>query len=160
MRIFFDAAVRAVIILVIASSIGIGLNLASSKPLPWIYEPPKELTVAGVKLPLIDEKEARKYFDDPDTIFLDTRTREDYADGHIEGAYFLPADEKEAQFQTLEPLLTDTSRLILYCHGPECEMAEQVALFLAQLGYKNMAVMVAGYPAWKKAGYPVAAPGN
>lgn len=34
-------------------------------------------------------------------------------------------------------------------------MAERVAAFLAQMGYKNLAVMSGGFPAWLKAGYPV-----
>lgn len=158
MRTFASTVIRAAIILVVATSIGIGLNLASSKPLPWIYVPPKELTLAGVKVPLIDEKEARKHLDDPDTVFIDTRSREEYAEGHVRGALLLPDPEKEEQFPTLEPLLADKSRLVLYCHGPECDMAEQVALFLAQLGYKDLAIMAPGFPAWEDAGYPVERP--
>ncbi len=158
MRALVSTTIRAFIILAVASCIGIGLNFASSKPLPWVYEPPKELVLEGVKIPLVDEKEARKQFDDPNTVFVDTRSKEDYTDGHVKNAIFLPAYEKEEQFQSVEPLLSQDSRLILYCHGPECEMAEQVATFLVQLGYKNLTIMTAGFPAWKKAGYPVDEP--
>jgi rhodanese-related sulfurtransferase len=34
-------------------------------------------------------------------------------------------------------------------------MAEEVARFLAQLGYRKMTIMSAGYRAWEEAGYPV-----
>jgi rhodanese-related sulfurtransferase len=158
MRALVGTIIRAIIILAAASCIGIGLNLASSNPLPWVYEPPTELTLEGVKIPLIDEKEARKRFNDPNTVFIDTRDKEEYSDGHVKSALFLPAHEKEEQFQSVEPLLSEEAQLILYCHGPECEMAEQVAGFLIQLGYKNLAIMTAGFPAWKKAGYPVEEP--
>ncbi|MDQ7782529.1 MAG: rhodanese-like domain-containing protein [Desulfomonilaceae bacterium] len=158
MRAFVSMSIRAFIILAVSSGIGMGLNLASSKPLPWVYQPPKELTLEGTTVALIDEKEARKRFDDPDTLFVDTRTREEYSEGHVKRALFLPAYEKEEQFLTVEPLLTEDSLLILYCHGPECEMAEQVAGFLVQLGYKKLAIMSAGYEAWRRAGYPVEEP--
>jgi rhodanese-related sulfurtransferase len=158
MRASVSIVIRSFIILIAASAIGLGLNLASGKPLPWIYEPPKELTLEGVKIPLINEKEAREFFDDPNTVFVDTRNKEDYSDGHIEGAVFLPAHEKEEQFQSVEPLLDEDSRLVLYCHGPECEMAEQVAVFLIQLGYKNLVILTSGYQIWEKAGYPVSKP--
>jgi len=164
MRALFGSTIRAIIILAAASCIGIGLNLASSKPLPLIYEHPKELILEGVKIPLIDEKEARKRLDDPNTVFIDTRDKDDYSDGHVKSALFYPAHEKEELFPSVEPLLSKDSQLILYCHGPECEMAEEVAGFLIQLRYKNMvnyknlAIMTAGFPAWKKAGYPVEEP--
>ncbi len=155
MRALFSISIRAFIILAVASSIGIGLNLASSKPLPWIYEPLKELTLDGVKVPLIDEKDARRLADDPENVFVDTRNREEYSEGHIKSAVFLPAYEREDHIENIDALLSKDSRLVLYCHGPECEMAEQVAAFLIQLGYRNLVIMSAGFEAWKKAGYPV-----
>lgn len=149
-------AIKAAIIFVASSLIGVGLNLVSSKPLPWIYEPPPQVEVSGVKVPLIDEKVARKLFDDPATVFVDTRTEKDYSKGHVEGSVFLPAhDDTEERFMAVESLLPRRSRLVLYCYGPQCEMAEEVARFLAQLGYRRMTIMSAGYRAWEKAGYPV-----
>jgi rhodanese-related sulfurtransferase len=37
--------------------------------------------------------------------------------------------------------MPEDSRLILYCYGPQCDMAEEVAKFLVQLGYKKMMIM-------------------
>jgi rhodanese-related sulfurtransferase len=147
--------VRAVLILVCASIIGLGVNLINPKSLPWKYTPPKELDVRGVKVPLIDEKTAYMLFGSEGTVFVDTRKREDYAERHVQGAVFLTPEEKEEQFSAVQPLLPEEARLILYCYGPECEMAEQVADFLAQLGYNNMMIMSAGFHAWEEAGYPV-----
>jgi rhodanese-related sulfurtransferase len=149
-------AFRAAIILVLSSLIGIGLNLASSKPLPWIYEPARRVEVAGTSVPLIDEKEARGLFGDSGTVFVDTRREEDYSKSHIQGAVSLPPhDNLQEKFIIAEPFLPKESHLILYCYGPQCEMAEEVARFLAQLGYRKMTIMNAGYRAWEKAGYPV-----
>jgi len=146
---------RAVIIVVFASLVGLAVNLFSPKGIPWIYAVPLEVTVAGVKIPFIDEKKARELYDDGETVFLDTREEENYADGHIKGAHSLPAHEKEERFPAIQPLLTEEARIILYCSGPDCEMAETVAQLLVPLGYKNLMIMNRGFPAWKNAGYPV-----
>jgi rhodanese-related sulfurtransferase len=147
---------RALIILAVASAVGLGLNVVSSKPIPWIYVPPEELQLqGGVKVPLLDEKEARKLFDEEGVVFVDTRHKEDYEKRHVKGAIFLPPDNKEEQFVAVQPLLPEDARLILYCYGPQCEMAEEVANFLVQLGYKKMIIMTAGYKAWEQAEYPV-----
>jgi len=160
MRQFAGIVVRSLIIACVAASIGLGLNLASNKALPWIYVPPKELVLEGVRVKLIDEKEARRLFDIPETLFVDSRHQDDYRKGHVKGAIFLEPAEKEERFPVVQALLPENGLLILYCYGPECDMAEQVAGFLAQLGYKNMMIMTAGFRLWEKAGYPVEGKGD
>lgn len=156
MKPFIGIAIRALGLLLVWSSIGLAINAVSPKGIPWVYEPPKEIDLSGVKVPLWDEKQAFKYLDDPGTTFVDTRKPEDYGEGHVKGAVSLPRADKEDRFPLVQPLLPEENRLILYCYGPECEDAERVAGFLAQLGYKNMAIMSPGFPQWKKAGYPMA----
>ncbi|MBI4966303.1 MAG: rhodanese-like domain-containing protein [Desulfomonile tiedjei] len=146
---------RALLIAVAASLIGLGLNHVSSKPVPWIYAPPNEIEISGLKVPLIDEKEARKLMDKEGTIFVDTRHKDDYDKKRVKGAIFLPQDDKEERFVLVQPLLPEDARLIFYCYGPQCDMAEEVARFLSQLGYKQMMIMTAGFRAWDQAGYPI-----
>lgn len=155
MRNVASIVIKAFVIAAVASSVGLALNAMASKPLPLVYIPPKHLELGGVKVTLINEKEAKKQFDIEGTIFVDTRETKAYAEGHVKGALLLPADTMEDRFPLIQPLLPEESSLILYCYGPECEMAEKVGLFLAQLGYKRMMIMSAGFPEWKKAGYPV-----
>ncbi len=152
--------IRAVLILVCASLIGLGVNMISPKPLPWEYVPPKEVEVRGAKIPLIDEQAAFKFFSSGGTVFVDTRKKEDYSESHVKGAVFLGPEEKEDLFPAVQPFLPEDARLILYCYGPECEMAQQVADFLTQLGYANMMIMSAGFRAWEKAGHPVEGKGK
>ncbi len=106
---------------------------------------------------LIDEKQARALLEDPMTVFVDTRNENDFNQSHVKGAVYLNPHEKESLFPLAQPLMPENARLILYCYGPECEMAEQVAAFLADLGYRKMLIMSAGFRAWEKAGYPVEA---
>ncbi len=155
MKKYLIIVLQALAIVVVASMIGLGVNLVSSKGIAWIYVPPEEVVVSGLKIPLVDEQTAHRHYESGATIFLDTREKEPYADGHIKGAFHLPSPEKEERFPAVEPLIGEDALLILYCHGPECEMAEEVAGFLAQLGYKKMMIMTSGFHAWEKAGYPV-----
>ncbi len=156
MKVYLGILVRAVIITIAAAVAGMGVNFFSPKGIPWIYTPRAEVVASsGRKIPVIDEKKANESLADGEAIFVDARPREEFTDGHVQGALSLPAEEKEERYMELQPLLLPDSRIIVYCSGPECRDAEHVAEFLDQLGYGNLAVMGAGYFAWKKAGYPV-----
>lgn len=75
--------------------------------------------------------------------------------GHVRGALSFPALEIEERFPGIETLLPKDERIVLYCAGPECGMAEKVATFLLQRKYKNLYIMNAGFGSWQRAGHPV-----
>ena len=155
MRTIVSVVFRAVVMVIVFGSIGILSNVLSGKPVGWIYIPTEERLLAGVKVQLIDAKAARRYFDYSGTIFIDSRDCRDYAKSHVKGAICLPPDDLEQRFPTVEPLIPPESRVILYCYGPDCDMAERVGTFLAQRGYENMMIMSSGLPGWEKAEFPV-----
>lgn len=155
MKKFVRILIRALIIAVIASAIGLSVNFISPKGIPLIYVRPQEKVIAGVKVPLVDAKTAYGHFKEVTTKFVDTRTEEEFEEAHVKGAICLPTEEITEMYPEVQPLLERDALLILYCHGPDCDLAEQAAEFLAQLGYKKMLIMVSGFPAWKAAGYPV-----
>jgi rhodanese-related sulfurtransferase len=160
MKPLLAAILRALLIMILWAAIGLGVNAVRPTSLPWIYVPPEELLVEGVKVRLVDEKEAVRFLDDPETVFVDSRKEEDYRERHVKSAVFLPEEDVEERFITVQGLMPEESRIILYCYGPECDMAEKVAGFLAQNGYKNMMIMTAGFRAWERAGYPVEGEGG
>ncbi len=155
MRTAGSVARRALVIAILFASIGMLSNLLSGKPIDWIYFPPGEMLLAGIKVQLIDAKTARKYLDDSGTVFLDSRECRDYAKSHVKGAICLPPDNVEKRFPAVELLVPPESLVILYCYGPDCDMAERTATFLVQLGYKNMMIMSSGFSEWEKAQFPV-----
>jgi rhodanese-related sulfurtransferase len=155
MKVYAGILVRALMIAAAASAVGLGYNFVSGRSLPLVYTPPKLAVLSGVRVPLVDEREAHRFLSDEGTVFVDTRLEKDYSKSRIKGAVFLQPDDKEDRFPVVQPLLPEDARLVLYCYGPECPMAEEIALFLAQLGYKNMMIMIAGFRAWEKAGYPI-----
>ncbi len=161
MKSFLKILYRALIITAGSALVGGVVNQVSPKGIQWIYVPPDVVEAAGVKIPLIDENKARTFFDDGTTVFVDTRAEEDYSDGHVRGAIPFPSTEMDDRFSAVEPLLgKKDSRIILYCSGPECDMAREAAVFLVQMKYRNLMIMNAGFGAWKKAGFPVEGPGS
>ncbi len=123
--------------------------------IPLKYEPPPEIGINGIKVPLIDEGQAYKYYSQQGYVFIDSRHVEHFNEGHVPGAIFLPPEDVQERFVEAQPFLMENDTLILYCYGPDCDMAEKVAAFLAQMGYKNFMIMVSGFSAWKSAGLPI-----
>lgn len=83
----------------------------------------------------ITAKEAKRLMDtESNYIILDTRTEEEFAEGHIKNAVLIPHDEI---VDRAEKELTDKEQLILvYCRsGNRSKKASQN---LAELGYTNV----------------------
>lgn len=146
---------KAMIIFIGLSVVGISVNHFSAHGISWWYQAPPETVIAGFKVPLIDEKQARKYFNEPGHVFVDTRHLEHFNEGHVPGAVFLPPNDVQDRFIEVQPFLQENDTLILYCYGPDCDMAEKTAEFLAQMGYEKFMIMATGFQAWKTSGNPV-----
>ena len=83
----------------------------------------------------ITAQEAKEIMDrEEGYVILDTRTQEEYDEGHIPGAILIPHDEI---LQKAESLLTDKDQLILvYCrNGRRSKLAAED---LQKLGYTNI----------------------
>ena len=83
----------------------------------------------------INAQQAKEIMDSREGyIILDTRTQEEYDEGHIPGAILIPYDEIT---EKAEGILTDKDQLILvYCRsGRRSKIAAQS---LVELGYTNI----------------------
>ena len=83
----------------------------------------------------ITAQQAKEIMDtQKDYIILDTRTQEEYDEGHIPGAILIPYDEI---LEKAEGVLTDKDQLILvYCRsGRRSKLAAED---LVELGYTNI----------------------
>ncbi len=145
---------RAGAIVLVFFLIGVGSNLIPARHIHWLYVPPTEITILNHKIPLVSSKEAIKWLDDPLVVFIDTRDDKDYLKGHVRGAVSLSPEDKEQKFPGIEPLMPQGSKLILYCYGPDCDMAEHIASFLIDFGYSDIMIMKDGYPGWEQNGFP------
>ena len=84
-----------------------------------------------------------------DVVFLDARSRADYAIEHIEGALLLNEDDWDTLlFQFLESWDAETP-IIVYCSSLECQASGAVADRLkADLGFDEIYALKGGWEAW------------
>ncbi|MFZ7127292.1 MAG: rhodanese-like domain-containing protein [Desulfobacterales bacterium] len=85
---------------------------------------------------------------DADMVLVDSRPRRPmYEKGHIPGAVSIP-DTQFDQFR--DKLPTDKEKLLVfYCGGLDCKLSHKSASKAIDLGYRNVRVFAAGYPAWQ-----------
>jgi sulfur-carrier protein adenylyltransferase/sulfurtransferase len=80
---------------------------------------------------------------------LDVREREEYREGHLDGALSVPRGFLEIRIEETVP--EKNSPIIAYCAGGVRSLI--AARTLKELGYENVVSMSGGYTAWKNAGY-------
>jgi rhodanese-related sulfurtransferase len=139
---------RAVLIVVAGVTLGLAGNAVSPRGIAWIT-PPKKVVEAKDTIPL---PEAQALWEAGDGFFLDARRPEDFAAGHIAGAFNLPAHSFDAHFQEVAPMLAPDARIVVYCDGVECELSHQLAGSLRELGFTDVRVLINGWTEWRRAG--------
>jgi adenylyltransferase/sulfurtransferase len=80
---------------------------------------------------------------------LDVREREEYREGHLDGALSLPRGFLEMRVEEAVP--DKSAPIIAYCAGGVRSLI--AARTLKEMGYENVVSMSGGYTAWKNAGY-------
>jgi rhodanese-related sulfurtransferase len=98
---------------------------------------------------------AKTLYDSGQVLFVDARSREDYAAGHIKGAFSLPIAEFDEQIDKFSALFELDKPIVTYCSGRTCEDSHHLAQLLIDRGYQNTSVMIDGFPGWEAEGYPI-----
>ncbi len=112
-------------------------------------------SVVKHELEIGDVKLAKKIYDADKSIFVDARSEDDYNDGHIKGAVFLPVHRFDQLIDGFKNKYSSEATIITYCSGRTCEDSHQLAQLLFSHGYFNVSVFIDGYPDWKEEGYPI-----
>jgi molybdopterin/thiamine biosynthesis adenylyltransferase/rhodanese-related sulfurtransferase len=85
---------------------------------------------------------------------IDIRERDEFAQGHLPGAVFIPRGFLELQ---VEQVQYDRSQpVVLYCAGGVRSVL--AARNLKEMGYEHAASLIGGFNAWKNAGLPFKVP--
>ena len=109
-------------------------------------------TIVGIDLvkQIVDQKEIG--------LIIDSRPKaKQYDKGHIPGALSIPT----SQFHKMNGLLPQDkhSLIVFYCGGYFCPLSHKSAYAAMDIGYSNVKVFAAGYPAWtEKYGQGAAGP--
>ncbi len=101
--------------------------------------------------------EAKRAFDRDAAVFVDARSSQAYEAGHIPGALYLPSHVSTTRLRKALASYPADTRIIAYCAGTDCLSSHVLTRRLVQeLGYQKVEVLEGGWPAWRKAGFPVA----
>lgn len=93
-------------------------------------------------------------------LFVDARSAEEYAQGHIPGAVSLPFDDVFQHPELARTLQTGGLPIVAYCSGGDCDLARSLAFSLIDAGHKRVLVFRDGLPGWTAAGRPAAVGGG
>src|SRR4030095_14898998 len=85
---------------------------------------------------------------------LDVREKEEWDEGHLPDATFMPRGHLESRVEKAVP--EKSQPVIVYCAGGS--RSAYAAKTLQDLGYKDVTSMAGGYGAWKNAGLPFIVP--
>jgi rhodanese-related sulfurtransferase/DNA-binding transcriptional ArsR family regulator len=81
---------------------------------------------------------------------LDVRPAEEYAAGHVPGAFNVPLAELEKHLKQLPK----DREVVAYCRGPYCVLAYEAVARLREKGFRARRLQD-GFPEWKISGLPV-----
>jgi rhodanese-related sulfurtransferase len=86
---------------------------------------------------------------DADMVIVDSRPKKTkYDKGHMPDALSIP----DTQFDKFKDQLPEDKAklLVFYCGGFKCKLSHKSAAKAIAMGYTDVKVFAAGYPAWKK----------
>jgi molybdopterin/thiamine biosynthesis adenylyltransferase/rhodanese-related sulfurtransferase len=89
-----------------------------------------------------------------DFTVLDVREKDEWDEGHLDGAVFLPRGFLEVKVEKMIP--EKEKPVVVYCAGGT--RSALAAKSLEQLGYKDVVSMAGGYGEWKNNGLPFVVP--
>jgi rhodanese-related sulfurtransferase len=82
-------------------------------------------------------------------VLLDVREKDEYREGHLEGAVSLPRGFLEIKVESTVP--DKSTPIVAYCAGGVRSLLAAKAM--KEMGYQNVISMAGGYSAWKTVGY-------
>lgn len=144
---------RAVLLFVIATLALVVFKTGGIAQTGSIYQ--ATLAEANQKTPEVSTEQVRSILADRSAIVVDTRSRAEYAAGHIPGAQLLDGPPS-THVAAVERLVNgDKSKaLVLYCNGPYCGASRRLSDQLVAAGFSNVRRYQLGIPIWRALGGP------
>jgi len=166
---------QSVLVVIVVSIIAVIFNLLSPASIP-VITPFKTIKVSDnlTKIPVfqtrkqiqsfnlekdshppdeIDLEITYKHFRNHTAIFIDTRSIEDYRNGHISRAVSIPLESLDFTKEVL-PGLSRNEKIITYCDGEDCFQSIDLAVMLGEIGFNDVYFFFGGWGEWQTTGYP------
>ena len=119
-------------------------------PFPPIYRCPSSEKPG---LP-VDLRTALSLHGKPGAVFIDSRKKELFQQGHIEGARHVPYSFVEPLSKEILDTLRGYKAIVVYGNREDSEASKLMAGELAQAGIKGVFYLESGFAGWVKAGGP------
>lgn len=128
-------------------------NLSETKPSDSIFVKKVENTIEPFKEPkAIKIDVAYKLFKDG-IRFIDSRSVEEFSEGHIKGAINIPFYGSENHVEVINRL-NKNEIVVTYCSSEDCDISILSGDELFEMGFKRVYVYVGGYDEWTRNNYP------
>jgi rhodanese-related sulfurtransferase len=154
---YFQAIWQSGALLALSILLSLSINQLRSDRFPlmgdWSIKA-KHTTPDGDRLDISFEK-AEKLFMEKSALFIDARSTDEYVKGHILGARCLPWHDVDQRFIEVTEDISPDTLIITYCDGATCELSCDLALFLLDMGFNNVRVLLDGWAEWTKGHLPV-----
>ncbi len=99
----------------------------------------------------VSVEQAEKIAEKQDTVILDVRTPEEFADGRIDGAVNINCYDDD--FADRLNMMDKNKKFLVYCeHG---RRSQNAAFLMEELGFKDINNMLGGFAEWEEKGKPV-----
>lgn len=114
-----------------------------SGPVPEATQQPE--FVPSYTSPTVTIEEIRDHLRNRTALIIDARSAEQFAEGHVEGAINVPADEMELYTEKHLRKLDPNQLLIIYCSSSLCHSSDMLYEYLQSQGFTNMRVFAPGW---------------
>ena len=153
----FSMLRQVTVIILLSFALGLLINQAQSNTLPLVadWTPEARLTTDTGNYMVVSLDEAKNLYLDKKAMFLDARSPEDYARGHIQCAQNIPWQFFDDYIDHLWGKISEDAWIVTYCDGEQCSLSEDLAKALLSMGYEKVKVLPNGWTRWREAGLPV-----
>jgi rhodanese-related sulfurtransferase len=104
---------------------------------------------------LVGLAEAEELFVRGSALFIDSRPKQKFSEGHILNAVSIPHEDNKKKLHT--PVTVPLEKtIVVYCDGGDCQESLALAKVLHSQGYKNIRVFTGGWAEWVGSGHPTA----
>ncbi len=144
--------------------LALGVNAVSPRGIPWhgqwdeargVVTADQTALAPSLDFEIPDARTAQRLHASGQVVFVDSRTADDYREGHIPGAVSLPVGEFDRRIAAFRARYGSAHPIVTYCSGRSCQDSHILAQRLFEAGYDNVSVFIDGYPGWSEEGYPV-----
>jgi rhodanese-related sulfurtransferase len=143
-------ALQITVIICLSIICGLTYNALSNSRIPLIYEP---LNLQSGAILTIEQ--TARLLTEGQTLFVDTRYKDEFEQGHLKNAINLPANATRDQILSFFEDIPKGQQIVIYCSSPSCNSSRRLAGFLTYLGYTKVFIYLAGYEEWEANDYPI-----